>query len=161
MDLTSILPPRSIEDILLERVRLRVGDDTYELPALVIEENERWKESLEGDLTGMLAALADAGDDIGAIVSALTGEPDRLLGLLRSYDVTGVLPDDETLRAKMTPLGLFRAVLEVWRAANPLVDIGLVGMTLATAEQETSGSPKPTSTPRRNGAGRRAKSGAS
>lgn len=159
MDLTSILPPRSIEDILFERVRLIIGGEVYDLPALVIEDNERWKASLEAELTGMLNALNDSGDDLSKIVAALTGEPGRLVGLLRSYDKTGILPDDDTLRASMTPLGLLRAVLEVWRAANPLVDIGLVGVTMDAAS--TSESATPTNTPRRNGAGRRAKSGAS
>jgi hypothetical protein len=159
MELTSILPPRSLEDILFERVRLIIGGEVYDLPALVIEENERWKSELEADLTGMLTALDDAGDDISAIVSTLTGEPVRLLTLLRSYDVTNVLPSDETLRAAMTPLQLFRAVMEVWRAANPLVDIGIHGLAL-TATQPSE-SPAPTSLRRRNGAGRRAKSAVS
>lgn len=159
MDLTSILPPRSIEDILFERVRLIIGGEVYDLPALVIEDNERWKASLEAELTGMLQALNEAGDDVSNIVAALTGEPARLIALLRSYDKSNLLPDDDTLRRSMTPLSLLRAVLEVWRAANPLVDIGLVGVTMT--DVPTSESPTPTSLPRRNGAGRRAKSGAS
>jgi hypothetical protein len=159
MELTSILPPRSIEDILFERVRLVIGGEVYDLPALVIEDNERWKAQLETDLTGLLSSLDEAGDDITAIVAALTGEPDRLINLLTSYDTTGVLPDVETLRKKMTPVGLFRAVLEVWRAANPLVDIGLAGFAMTGAPP--SEPPTPMSSPPRNGAGRRAKSGAS
>ena len=148
-----------MEDILFERVRLVIGGEVYDLPALVIEDNERWKASLESELTGLLSALDDAGNDLSAIVGALTGEPDRLLRLLTSYDASGVLPDEATLRTNLTPMGLLRAVLEVWRAANPLVDIGLAGV--AMTEVPTSASPKPTSTRRRNGAGRRARSAAS
>ncbi len=160
MELTNLLPPRSIEDILFERVRLVIGGEVYDLPALVIEDNERWKAELDREMTGLLSALADAGDDMGGILSALTNEPERLLRLLRSYDTSGVLPDDETLRKSLTPLSLVRAVMEVWRAANPLVDIGLAGLG-PTLEVQPSEPQKPTSLPRRNGAGRRAKSGAS
>ena len=159
MELTSLLPPRSIEDILFERVRLVIGGEVYDLPALVIEENERWKAELDTELSGLLGALDTAGDDVSTIVGLLTQKPDRLIGLLRSYDVTGVLPDDQTIQKQMTPMSLFRAVLEVWRAANPLVDIGLAGINLSALP--SNGSATPTSSPRRNGAGRRAKSGAS
>jgi len=161
MELTSLLPARSIEDILLERVRLVIGGQVYDLPALVIDDNERWKESLQTELTTLLNALDNADNDVSAIVSALTGEPDKLLGLLRSYDKTGVLPDDATMRANLTPIQLFRAVLEVWRAANPLVDIGMLGVAMTTVIPSTSESPAPMSSPRRNGAGRRGKSAVS
>jgi hypothetical protein len=159
MDLSSLLPPRSMEDILFERVRLIIGGEVYDLPALVIEKNEAWKASLETDLAGMLEALDEAGNDVMGIVTALTGEPARLIGLLRSYDVTGVLPDDETIRASVTPMGLFRAVLEVWRAANPLVDIGLAGMSMTALPPSVP--PTPTSASRPSTAGRRARSAVS
>lgn len=158
--LGSLLPPRSIEDILAERVRLVIGGEVYDLPALVIEDNERWKASLQTELVALLSGLQEAGDDIGGIVASLTGEPDRLISLLKSYDQNDVLPDAATLRTTMTPIGLLRAVLEVWRAANPLVDIGLVGAMMITTTPSPE-SPEPTSLPRRNGAGRRAKSGRS
>jgi len=159
VDITSILPPRSVEDILFERVRLIIGGEVYDLPALVIEDNEQWKAQLDEELMSILNQVNDAGDDVSQLVAALTGEPDRLIRLLRSYDKTNVLPDDETLRKSMTPMVLVRSVMEVWRAANPLVDIGLVGLTISAVTE--SASPKPTSTPRQNGAGRRVKSGAS
>lgn len=160
MELTSLLPARSVEDILFERVRLVIGGEVYDLPALVIEENEAWLASVDQTLRSMLDALDAAENDMTQIVHALTGDPDRLLGLLRSYDKRGVLPDSETLRKTMTPIGLFRAVLEVWRAANPLVDIGLLGVTMPVIPP-TSESVAPTSSRRRNGAGRRASSGVS
>jgi hypothetical protein len=159
VDISQLLPPRSIEDILFERVRLVIGGEVYDLPALVIEENEKWKAQLDTELMSILTQVNDAGDDVSQLVAALTGEPERLLRLLRSYDQTNVLPDDDVLRKSMTPMLLVRSVLEVWRAANPLVDIGLVGLTISAATE--SASPKPTSLPRRNGAGRPVKSGAS
>jgi hypothetical protein len=159
MDLGSLLPPRSIEDILAERVRLVIGGEVYDLPALVIEKNDEWKASLEADLTGMLAALDEAGNDVGSIVATLSQEPTRLLNLLRSYDATGVLPDDATIRASMTPIGILRAVLEVWRAANPLVDIAVAGMSLNEVMPKRSR--RPTNVSRPNTAGRSAKSAAS
>lgn len=148
-----------MEDILFERVRLVIGGEVYDLPALSIEDNAAWKARLDADLAGVLDAVDGAGDDLTAILTALTGNDDALLDLLRSYDRTGVLPDDATIRASLTPMGLVRAVLEVWRAANPLVDIGIAGM--AMSEVMPTASPAPTSSSRRSTGGRRARSVAS
>ncbi len=158
MDLSSLLPERSIEDILAERVRLRIGGEDYTLPALNIDDNERWKSGLEGAFTGLMVALENAGDDVGTIVGLLTRDPDWLIAQLRSYDTGHVLPDDETIRRGMTPIGLLRAVGEVWRAANPLADTALVGLMSGPSSNVT---PLPTSASRRSTAGRRAKSAAS
>ena len=154
----SLLPPRPVEDILAERVRLSIGGKVYDLPALSIEANEAWLVTLNEDVSGLLGGLNAAGEDAAGIIGMLAAEPDRLVDLLYSYDQSSVLLPREELRRAVTPLGLIRIVAEVWRAANPLVDIALAGMALALPAEP---SPTRTSSPPRNGAGRRVKSGAS
>jgi len=156
MDLSALLPTRSVEDILAERVRLTIGGEEYVLPALSIEQTETWLDGLQTEVNALIGFLEMSGDDGGRIFAELTSKPARLLDYLVSYDQTGVLPDRDVIRRGLTPIGLLRAVLEVWRAANPLVDIGLASMTDLLA----SVSPPPTSSRRRNGAGRTVKSGA-
>ena len=158
MEITDLLPARSIEDILAERVRLTIGGEAYNLPALNVEDTEAWLGELEGDLRGLLSLVEDAGDDAGKVFAELSAKPARLIDFLIAYDKMGALPDRDGLRRGLTPIGLVKAVLEVWRAANPLVDIALAGLTMS---DPISASRPRTSSPRRNGAGRRAASAAS
>ena len=156
-DLTDLLPARSVEDILAERVRLSVGGQEYILPSLNLDDTEAWLAAINAEVAGLLAS-ADGDADLGPLLSELQARQGRMVELLVSYDKTGVLPPVEELRKGLTPMGLIRAVLEVWRAANPLVDIALTG--LSTSGLATIASPTPTSSRPRNGTGRRAKSGA-
>jgi hypothetical protein len=151
MDLATLMPARSVEDILAERVRLSIGGEVYTLPSLSIEATEAWVARMDGEFVGLMTGLEKAGDDIPKIVTILTSRPDRLLALLLAYDLEHRLPPEEELRRKLTPMGLLRAIMEVWRAANPLADIALAGLTRAI---EQNGSPLPTSSPPRPMAGR-------
>jgi hypothetical protein len=155
-DLTDLLPKRSVEDILAERIRLSVGGREYILPSLNLDDTEAWLNQINAEVSGLLSAV-DAEADLGPLLAELQARQGRLVDLLVSYDKTGVLPPVEELRQGMTPMGLIRSVLEVWRAANPLVDIALTG--LSTSGLATIASPTPTSSRPRNGTGRRAKSG--
>lgn len=159
MDVAGLLPPRSVEDILAERVRLTIGGQEYVLPSLTIDDNERWLAGLEAEFAALMSALDDAGDDMVSIVNTLTGDTDRLIDRLTDYDVTGVLPDRAAIRAGLTPIGLLRAVGSVWRAANPKVDIALAG--LMTPGLRASVSRLPTSRRSPSTASPRAKSAAS
>lgn len=155
MDAISLLPTRSIEDILAERVRLTIGGEVYDLPALPIADSEEWRAGLEGDLVGTLSGIDSLDNDIGGILGALAGQMPRLIDALYSYDRGSVLPEREVLTRKVTALWIVRAVLEVWRATNPLVDIGLAGMA---DDLPLNVSPLPTSSRSRNGVKRPAKS---
>lgn len=156
-EITDLLPARSVEDILAERVRLSVGGREFILPSLNLDDTEAWLTSINAEVAGLLAAV-DADVDLGSLLAQLQSRQSALLDLLVSYDKTGVLPPLDELRKGLTPMGLIRSVLEVWRAANPLVDIALSG--LSTSGLATIASPTPTSSRPRNGTGRRARSGA-
>lgn len=128
-DFGQLLPPRSVEDVLAERVRLVIGDTTYDLPVLTIRENRAWKGRMDAELGYLLARLAVT-DDTDATLALFDGSEDVWLDLLVSYDTTGVLPRRAVIEDGLTPLGLVRAVLEVWRAARPLADIARAGLVM-------------------------------
>jgi hypothetical protein len=160
-DFRSFLPERTIEDMIAERVRLTIGGEVYILPAKVVEDNEVWLSGLNGDFRGLMEALSKSGDDYSVVVGLLTRDPDWLIDHLISYDHTGVLPDKAVIRKSLTPIKLLMAVAEVWRAANPLVDIALAAMTMDTLLALTAPTPTalpPTGSSRRNTNGRRATS---
>jgi hypothetical protein len=138
MDFGTLLPERSMEDILAERIRLVIGGQVYDLPVLPIAENRAWKERMDLELGYFLAALSTT-DEMEAVYALFDANEALFMDLLRSYDKTGVLPPAADIEAALTPLGLVKAVLEVWRAARPLADIALTGETL-TLEPPTNGS---------------------
>jgi hypothetical protein len=134
----NLLPPRSVEDILAERVRLVVDGQTYDLPVLPIAENRAWKERMDLEL-GYLLMKITTEDDNAAILNMFDGADAVWWELLTSYDATGVLPSRQEIERTETPMWLIRAVLEVWRAARPLADIALAGMESATPAPRTAG----------------------
>lgn len=138
MDFGSLLPARSMEDILAERVRLTIGEVTYDLPVLPIAENRAWKERMDLEL-GFLLVNISVEDDGDAILGLFDGSEALFMDLLTSYDQTHVLPPVEQIEQGLSPLGLVKAVLEVWRAARPLADIALTGASL-TLEPPTNAS---------------------
>lgn len=158
MDFGSLLPPRSIEDILAERIRLDIGGVVYDLPVLPIRENRVWKERMDLEL-GFLFAQLSVTDDTDAVLGLFDGSEALFMDLLTSYDTTGVLPPPDAIEAGLSPLGLIRAVLEVWRAARPLADIAVTGLSLTPAPQ-TSASERPSSSWLRSITGRHARSSA-
>lgn len=148
-----LMPERAVEDILAARVRVSVGGQLYELPVLPRAANRRWKETIEGQLGALLSTL-DATEDVPTLLAALTAQQDALLDLLISYDQSGVLPSRDVLDETATDADILRAVMEVWRAANPLVGIALAGLASPIA----STLPEPTSSPRPNGTSPRRRS---
>lgn len=166
LDFGDLLAPRSVEDILAERVRLVIGEEVYDLPVLTIRENRAWREQVDVTL-GMLLMAVSMEEDSDAILALFDRNEESLLALLQSYDRTGVLPPRETIEANLSPLGLVRAVLEVWRAARPLADIARTGLAAMPTETPPSSAPpinswrRRTSSWLRNTAGRRDTSSAS
>ena len=127
LDFGGLLAPRSVEDILAERIRLDIGGQVVDLPVLTIRENRVWKEQMDLQLGYLLLriTLEDDGDKILSLFDSADGV---FLDLLIAYDRDGRLPPRDVLEDRLTQMGLVRAVLEVWRAARPLADIALIGM---------------------------------
>lgn len=153
--LESFGPERTVEDVLAGRLRVTLGGETYVLPVRSIASNRRWVESLDTDLGGLLAAVNEAGDDLGAISSAFTRiGAEELLGLVLAYDDTGVLPPKDELEETTKPHEALMAVMGIRRVQNPLADAGLAAASSAIVGMP---SPEPMSSPRMNGASRRRK----
>lgn len=149
--LNGILPERSAEDIFAGRIRLFLGGETYILPTLTIDQEEKWLGSIDGRLGVLLSGMSSAGNNPAALLSVLSGATSQLLDLLYSYDETHVLPPRARLTRTARSSELIRAVMEVWVAANPLAGIALLGMQ--TARQTNGASPAPTNGQLENGVG--------
>lgn len=114
------LPARSAADILAGVVRVVLGGRTYDLPVLPRAASRAWLESLDSRFAVLANELEAAGNDAPLIMSRLVAEADALYELLLSYDQQHVLPAREDIDAIATDTEILRAVLEVWRAVNPL-----------------------------------------
>lgn len=138
------MPERSAADILAGRIRVALGGVAYDLPVLPRGASRRWLESLDTSYAALGAALDEAGDDTPRILTLLASHQDAMLGMLYTYDETGALPERALVEEYATDAEILRAVIEVWRAANPLA------ATLAetTSASGTNGSsPESPSTP--------------
>ena len=135
MELRDIFPePRSAEDVLAKRIRLVIDGTEYALPVLAIRENRVWSNRLDAEIARVFEGVEDAAD-LNGILAALSAAPGRFMDMLYLYDLHLVLPPREDLEAVWTEVDLLVACLEVWRAAHPLVDIGL---SLMASESQRS-----------------------
>ena len=138
---------------------ITLGGTEYVLRVLTIAGNERWNAQLDKDTAALVNALTRKGVSVHDIFAALSEQTDQMVGLLVSYDQAGdkVLPTADEIKEVAYADELVAAVQEVWRAANPLVAIGIRAMEVARAERTpTPSSSEPTSTPpSRTGSGRK------
>lgn len=144
------LPSRSATDILAGRVRVLLGGKVYDLPVLPRAASRRWLEGLDARFAALGGELEAAGNDTPRILTLLSTQTEALYELLRSYDQSNVLPPREEIDEVASDTQILRAVLEVWRAANPLA-----AALAERSEPSTSGtSPEPpiTSRPPTDGA---------
>ena len=125
VDLSLILAPRSLDDMLAERVRVRLGGETYTLRVKTMRAQREWEETLDVQLVRLLQLVQSDGDDVEALIRALSESAWPFIDLLVSYDAEDVLPDRDTIDSTETEMGLLIALLEVWRAGHPKADIGL------------------------------------
>jgi hypothetical protein len=140
------LPERSASDIIAGRIHVVLAGVPYDLPVLPRGASRAWLETLDTSFVDLGAALEAAGDDTPAILQAIFAQQQSLLDMLLSYDQTGVLPPREHLDEFATDVELFRALMEVWRAANPLADI-LAGTPDEATDGTSPGSPSSPPTP--------------
>jgi hypothetical protein len=151
--LAALVPARrSAEDIFAGRIRVDLGGQTYTMPVLSRRANREWLESLDASFASLLTSLEDI-DDGDEVLRLLFSATDEFLDALVSYDQSAVLPPRASIDDDATDLEIIRAVMEVWRAANPLVAIAL-----GLAPSAEPGSPTSTPTPPESTAGRPASS---
>lgn len=118
--LPDTVPTRTAADILAGRVRVSLGGVIFDLPVLPRAQSRRWLETLDQRFQNLAVALDQAGDDTPQIMALLVSETDALYDVLLSYDRDHVLPSRDEADELATDAEILQAVLEVWRAANPL-----------------------------------------
>lgn len=140
-------PTRSAADILAGRVRVVLGATTHDLPVLPRAASRRWLEQLDARFAALATSLDRAGADTPEIMHLLAAETDAMYDMLLSYDQTHVLPSRDEIDETATDAQILHAVLEVWRAAHPLVDsvaANLDGPTPGPSAARTSSPRRPT-----------------
>ncbi|MCC6619463.1 MAG: hypothetical protein IT341_10555 [Chloroflexi bacterium] len=157
-----MLPERTLDDIFARRAVLALGDLEVQLRVLAIEDNEKWTATFQRRMDETLGGLSLEANPL-VVVAFLQGMPALQLELLRAYDVDGMLPDDDWIRANATAPQLITGLFVVLAAAFPLAVI-LLRLALDNADvrtllqvslrQSMSGAPA-------NGAGARRTSGVS
>lgn len=142
-----VMPQRSAADILAGRIRIVLGGIPYELPVLPRGESRRWLESLDVRFQALGALLDEAANDTPRILAMLAEHQTFLLEMVKSYDHSDVLPDTAHLDEFATDAEVLHAVIEVWRAANPLADrlAGMSGAATNGTSPEPPTSPRPSS----------------
>jgi hypothetical protein len=135
------LPTRSASDILAGRIRVVLGGVGYELPVLPRRASREWLESLDARFAAIAEELDQAADDKPRILALLAGQTTGLLYALRAYDQTGVLPDPAYIDDFATDSEILVAMVEVWRAANPLAATLVAGIPDETTDGIPPGLP--------------------
>lgn len=130
MDIKSLLPPRSVEDIVAERVVVVLDGVGYALPVRPMRAHREWEERLDLDFIRLLRTVIDEDEDVGALFRAISESPFAFIETLVAYDAEGILPDAETIFDTATEWQLFLAIAEVWRAGHPKADTGLELMAM-------------------------------
>ena len=138
--LSNLLPERSAQDILAGEVHLRLGGHSYTLPVLSIAATRRWQATLEGSLATLFDTIEGSGDDLSAVMTALTGATPQMLDAVYAYDTSNVLPPREALEEEATNTDVMVASFTLWVVANPfaLVAVSAMRSGALTGEPPTS-----------------------
>ena len=147
--LNSLLPDRPLEEQLAGTVTLELGGHRYVLPTLTRRQNRAWKERLTGELGGLFGSVQGSNDG-GAIMAVLATAGDLVVELVRAYDVTGVIPPDDSPELERdTDQEWLRALLACGAAAYPFVGLALEAQRQAGVEPPSL--PTPTGAEPTNG----------
>jgi hypothetical protein len=159
--MSSLVPVRTVEEIVGGQVPIMLGRTRYVLPELPMAQTDAWAESMDERLRGLLSVVdtLDEGQ-LMPLFEAATSFQDELLESLVAYDSTGVLPSIDDIRGLATHTEVLLAALGVWSSTkSPLA--GIVVTFLSVLPSIPTGSvPKPTSGSRKRSASRRPKSAA-
>jgi hypothetical protein len=160
--LNSVLPSRPLEEQMAGEVRVSLGGRTYVMPVLTRRQNRAWKAAMEERLGSVVGGIQGSSDP-ATIMRVLSTSGDTVPELVRLYDQSGVLPDDDDPALEYdTDIEWLRALLAVASAAYPFVGLALEAQRLGqqqTPPAPTNGhGPEPMSSPPTSMAGRRSSS---
>lgn len=120
----ALIPERTVEDVLAGRLAMHFADSTFVLPVLVIEKADEWRAELMGQFGEVVGQLQSETNTAGVFAFLTTHTP-TMMSLIRSYDVSGALPDDAWLRGHATEPEILRAFMLVVAASFPFVAAAL------------------------------------
>lgn len=120
----NLLPERSVEDVLAGVLRMKLGGTEFQVPVLVIEKADAWRDQLAKDFAEVIGAL-DSKTDPAGVLSFMASQTPKMLSLLRLYDAGAALPDDEWLRRNATEPEVLRAFMLTLAASFPFIAAAL------------------------------------
>lgn len=157
--LRSILPERSVEDVLAGRLRMTLGGTVFDLPVLTIAQADTWREKLLAAFGDVMNRLESEVNVAGIIAFLGTNTP-TMLTLIHDYDRDAILPDDDYIRGHATEPEVLRGFVLILAASFPFIASAIdilatnpqaLGMVLSEfktpAGAPTSISPSPTGGP--------------
>jgi hypothetical protein len=135
----SLIPSRSVEEIVSGIVPVRLGSATYALPELSMAGTDAWAASIDGRLAGLLGAVdrLDSGGTIAQLFLVAKQFDAELLDTLIAYDTTGVLPERDELRANATHTQVLFAVMGVWATTSSPLAAAVLSIVRALPEIPT------------------------
>lgn len=116
----SLLPERSVEDVLAGKLRLVLGGTPFTLDVLTIDKADEWRAGLLvafGDVVGQLEEQVN----VPGVVAFLGSNTASMLVLIRAYDQAGVLPDNDWIRSHATEPEVLRAFVLILAASFPFI----------------------------------------
>jgi len=120
----SLLPERSVEDVFAGVLRVKLGDGQFPIPVLVIEKADVWRASLSEKFSEVVGALEGQTNAAGVLTFLGTHTP-TMIELLRDYDLSNVLPDNDWIRKHATEPEILRAFMLVLAANFPFIAAAL------------------------------------
>ena len=154
--MAGLLPERSIAEQLAGYTTLVLGGHAYHVPVLARRPSRAWK-ALFDERIGTALASFDKLDSPAAILAALNSADDAPYELVRAYDESSAIPPDDELEGD-TDGEWMAALLVVYRAAHPTLDLVLGAIRAAGPEPTTTPGPEHSNGRRRPTAGGRATS---
>ncbi len=101
-----------------------LGDETFVVPVLKIGKADDWRDRLAVEAGATLGLLGEQPN--GAAVMGFLGQNSTtLLGLIRAYDVNGVLPTDDWVRENATEPEVVQAFVLCVAASYPFISAAL------------------------------------
>jgi hypothetical protein len=113
-----------VEDVLAGVLRMKFGKSEFAVPVLVIEKADAWRAKLMSEASDLMSGFEGQTNAAG-VLAFLGGHTPTMIGLLRDYDVEGVLPDDEWIRGHATEPDVLRAFMLTMAASFPFIAAAL------------------------------------
>lgn len=118
--LRSVLPERSVEDVLAGRLRMTLGSTIFDLPVLTIAQADEWRAKLLSAFGDVMTQLEQE-VNIAGVIAFLGSNTASMLALIHEYDRDAILPDDDWIRGHATEPEVLRGFVLILAASFPFI----------------------------------------